>query len=66
MYKRLFGEFNVTTNNYTTNKYRIQNNPTSGREVTLKTGSREVSGSNPGRAFDLAIRSFPWFSPKLA
>ena len=35
------------------------NCPTSGRVITLKTGRREVPGSNTGRAFDLAVRSFP-------
>ena len=28
----------------------INNGPTSGTAVTLKTGRREVPGSNPGRA----------------
>ena len=28
----------------------VYNGPTSGGEVTLKTGRREVTGSNPGRA----------------
>ena len=40
--------------------------PTSGGVVELKTGRREVPGLNPVALFDLTVRSFPWFSPKLA
>ena len=32
--------------------------------VTLKTKRRQVPGSNPVALVDLAVRSFPWFSPK--
>ena len=32
----------------------------------LKTGRRKVPGSIPITLVDLAVRSFPWFSPKLA
>ena len=39
--------------------------PTSGTVVMLKTGRREVPGSNLVALVDLAVRSFPWFSPKL-
>ena len=31
-------------------KVSIENSPTSGTAVTLRTGRREVPGSNPGRA----------------
>ena len=40
--------FNVTTPQYTT--VSGIKRPTSGTAVTLKTGRREVPGSNPGRA----------------
>ena len=32
----------------------------------VKAGRREVSGSIPVELVDLAVRSFQWFSPKLA
>ena len=35
---------------FTTFSIPILNGPTSGTAVTLKTGRREVPGSNPGRA----------------
>ena len=40
--------------------------PTSGRVVTLKTGRWEVPVQTLVALVDPAVRSFPWFSPKLA
>ena len=44
---------------------RSGSHPASGGVVAFKTGRWEMPGSNPLALVDLAVRSFPWFSPKL-
>ena len=40
--------------------------PHHGGVVVLKTGRREVPGSNPGHTCRPSRSEFSWFSPKLA